>query len=112
MRWRQVLVLGAVAAVSPLALVYLSMNLYAAGVSIYFGGDLGRGEIRDRFLDPFAGFMVGGGMPVLYLILTAAVSSFMTRAAGAINALQGLLLGFVPGVLSVGQFGPDCSNSP
>ncbi len=101
--------LGAVAAVSPLALVYLSMNLYAAGVSVYFGGDLSQGEIRERFLGPFARIMVNGGMPVLYLILTAAVSGLMTRAAGAINALQGLLLGLVSavGIQLLGRaFGP------
>lgn len=103
------LVLGAVAAVSPLALVYLSMNLYAAGVSVYFGGGLGRGELAERFLDPFAGITVGGGLPVLYLLLTAAASSLMTRMAGAINALQGLLLGFVSavGIQLLGRaFGP------
>ena len=92
------LALGAVAAVAPLALVYLSMNLYAAGISIYFGGSLSRGELDGRFLDPFARIMVGGGLPLLYLVLTAAVSSLMTRMAGSINALQGLLLGFVSAV--------------
>ena len=37
MRW-WVLGLGAAAALSPVALMYRLVNLYAAGVSVYFGG--------------------------------------------------------------------------
>lgn len=81
------LVLGAVAAASPVALMYLFVNLYAAGISVYFGGDLGQAQLREDFLQPFANFMAtGGGLPALYAVLTA----------GAANAVQGVLLGLVP----------------
>ena len=38
MRWWRVLGLGGAGALSPVALMYLLVNLYAAGVSVYFGG--------------------------------------------------------------------------
>ena len=60
MRWWWVLVLGAVAALSPVALMYLLVNLYAAGVSVYFGGGLDGPRLRQDFLDPFADFMARG----------------------------------------------------
>ncbi|CAA9404755.1 MAG: hypothetical protein AVDCRST_MAG01-01-1258 [uncultured Rubrobacteraceae bacterium] len=67
------LVLGAVAAASPVALMYLFVNLYAAGISVYFGGDLGQTRLREDFLQPFADFMArGGGLPALYAALTGA----------------------------------------
>lgn len=52
--------LGAVAAASPVALMYLFVNLYAAGISVYFGGDLGQARLREDFLQPFADFMARG----------------------------------------------------
>ena len=95
-RWWRVLALGAAAAVSPVALMYLLVNLYAAGVSVYFGGDLGQAELRENFLPPFANFMArGGGLPALYLVLTAGAANVLTRATGAANMVQGVLLGLV-----------------
>ena len=55
------LALGAAAAVAPVALTYLLVNLYAAGISVYFGGDLGQADLREDFLQPFANFMARGG---------------------------------------------------
>jgi hypothetical protein len=77
-----VLALGAAAAVSPVALMYLLVNLYAAGVSVYFGGDLGQTELRENFLQPFANFMArGGGLPALFWGRRAGGSA--SRSAGA-----------------------------
>ena len=104
------LALGVAAAVSPVALMYLLVNLYAAGVSVYFGGDLGQAELREGFLQPFANFMArGGGLPALFLVLTAGAANVLTRATGAANTVQGVLLGLVSaaGIQLVGRaFGP------
>ena len=104
------LVLGAVAAASPVALMYLFVNLYAAGISVYFGGDLGQARLREEFLQPFADFMAtGGGLPALYAALTAGAASVLTRMSGAVNLLQGALLGLVSGagIQLIGRaFGP------
>ena len=102
--------LGLVAAASPVALMYLLVNLYAAGVSVYFGGDLGQARLREDFLQPFADFMArGGGLPALYAVLTAGAASAVTRASGAANTVQGVLLGLVSavGIQLIGRaFGP------
>ncbi|CAA9504642.1 MAG: hypothetical protein AVDCRST_MAG05-2653 [uncultured Rubrobacteraceae bacterium] len=102
--------LGAVAALSPIALMYLLVNLYAAGVSVYFGGDLDGARLREDFLDPFADFMArGGGLPALYTVLTACASGALARSSGAANTVQGVLLGLVSaaGIQLVGRlFGP------
>ena len=88
--------LGAAAALSPVALMYLLVNLYAAGVSVYFGGDLSEARLREDFLQPFADFMArGGGLPALYTVLTAGAAGVLTRATGAANMVQGVLLGLV-----------------
>ncbi len=93
------LALGLVAAASPVALMYLLVNLYAAGVSVYFGGELGQARLREDFLDPLADFMArGGGLPALYAALTAGAASVLTRASGAANTVQGVLLGLVSAV--------------
>ncbi len=95
MRW-WVLELGVVAALSPVALMYLLVNLYAAGVSMYFGGNLNGTRLREDFLDPFADLMAeGGGLPALYTVLTACASGALTRSSGAPNTVQGVLLGLV-----------------
>src|SRR3712207_2879623 len=90
--------------------MYLLVNLYAAGVSVYFGGDLGQAELREGFLQPFANFMArGGGLPALFLVLTACAANVLTRATGAANTVQGVLLGLVSaaGIQLVGRaFGP------
>ena len=104
------LALGAVAALSPVALMYLLVNLYAAGVSVYLGGDLDGARLREDFLQPFADFMArGGGLPALFTILTAGASGALTRVSGAANTVQGVLLGLVSaaGIQLVGRaFGP------
>ena len=104
------LALGLVAAASPVALMYLLVNLYAAGVSVYFGGDVGQARLREGFLQPFADFMArGGGLPTLYAALTAGAASALTRASGAANTVQGVLLGLVSavGIQLIGRaFGP------
>jgi uncharacterized membrane protein YuzA (DUF378 family) len=105
-----VLALGLVAAASPVALMYLLVNLYAACVSVYFGGDLDGARLREDFLQPFADFMArGGGLPALYAALTAGAASALTRASGAANTVQGVLLGLVSavGIQLIGRaFGP------
>ena len=110
MRWWRVLGLGAAAALSPVALMYLLVNLYAAGVSVYFGGDLSEARLREDFLQPFADFMArGGGLPALYTVLTAGAAGVLTRASGAANTVQGVLLGLVSavGIQLIGRaFGP------
>jgi signal transduction histidine kinase len=95
-RWWRVFALGAGAATTAFALMYLVVNLYYAGLSIYFGGDVSVGRLREDFLQPFANFMArGGGLPTLFAVLTAGAASLLTRASGAANGLQGLLLGLV-----------------
>ncbi len=110
MRWWRALGLGAAAALSPVALMYLLVNLYAAGVSVYFGEDLGEARLREDFLRPFADFMArGGGLPALYTVLTAGAAGVLTRASGAANTVQGVLLGLVSavGIQLIGRaFGP------
>ena len=104
------LALGLVAAASPVALMYLLVNLYAAGVSVYFGGDLSEARLREDFLQPFADFMArGGGLPALYTVLTAGAAGVLTRASGVANTVQGVLLGLVSavGIQLIGRaFGP------
>jgi hypothetical protein len=55
-----VLAVGAAAAAAPVALMYLIVNLYAADVSVYFGGDLSQERLREDFLRPFADVMARG----------------------------------------------------
>ena len=66
--------------------------------------------MREDFLQPFADFMArGGGLPALYAALTAGAASALTRASGAANTVQGVLLGLVSavGIQLVGRaFGP------
>ena len=54
------LALGLVAAASPVALMYLLVNRYAAGVSVYFGGDLGQARLRDISSSPSRTLWRGG----------------------------------------------------
>lgn len=108
MRWRLVLALGAGVAVVAFALLYLLVNLYATGLSVLSGGEMGREELG-RELGRFADFMAAWGLPAMYLLLTAGTAALLTRASGATNRLQGILLGLVSavGIQLLGRaFGP------
>ena len=89
-RWRRVLVVGAGVAALTFALMYLTINVYAAALSILSGGD-----VDEVALNRFAHFMVLWGLPALYLLLITGAAAWLVRSVGAATAWQGVLAGLV-----------------
>src|ERR687893_3108736 len=89
-RWRCVLIVGAGVAALTFALMYLTINFYAAVLSI-----LSRGDVDRATLDRFAHFMALWGLPALYLLLITGAAAWLVRSVGAATAWQGVLAGLV-----------------
>src|SRR5918998_3196015 len=70
MRW--VLVVGAGVAALTFALMYLTINVYAAVLSI-----LSRGDVDRAALDRFAGIMAVWGLPPLYWLLINGAAAWL-----------------------------------
>src|SRR3712207_6483316 len=103
-RWRWVLVLGAGVAALTFALMYLTINVYAATLSI-----LARGDVDRAALDRFAGIMAVWGLPALYLLLITGAAAWLIRSIGVVATRQGMLAGLVSaaGLQLIGlAFGP------
>ena len=77
-RWRWVLIAGAGAAALTFALMYLTINVYAAVLSI-----LSRGDVDRAALDRFAGIMAVWGLPALYWLLINGAAAWLVRSLGA-----------------------------
>ena len=104
MRWRWVLVVGAGVATLTFALMYLTINVYAAVLSILLGGDVDRAAL-DRFADTMALW----GLPALFLLLSTGAAAWLVRRVGVATAWQGVLAGLVSaaGLQLIGlAFGP------
>ena len=102
MRW--VLVVGAGVAALTFALMYLTINVYAAVLSI-----LSRGDVDRAALDRFAGIMAVWGLPALYWLLITGAVAWLVRSLGAATARQGVVAGLVSaaGLQVIGlAFGP------
>jgi signal transduction histidine kinase len=103
-RWRWVLIVGAGAAALTFALMYLTINVYAAVLSI-----LSRGDVDWAALDRFAGIMAVWGLPALYWLLITGAAAWLVRSLGAATARQGVVAGLVSaaGLQVIGlAFGP------
>jgi signal transduction histidine kinase len=103
-QWRWVLIVGAGVAALTFALMYLTINFYAAVLSI-----LSRGDVDRAALDRFADIMAAWGLPALYLLLVAGAAAWLVRSAGVATTRQGVLAGLVSaaGLQIIGlAFGP------
>ncbi len=104
-QWRWVLIVGAGVAALTFALMYLTINFYAAVLSI-----LSRGDVDRAALDRFADIMAVWGLPALYLLLVAGAAAWLVRLrAGVATTRQGVLAGLVSaaGLQIIGlAFGP------
>ena len=103
-RWRWVLIVGAGVAALTLALMYLTVILYAAGLSV-----LTRGDVDRAALDRFADIMAVWGLPALYLLLIAGAAAWLVRSADLAAKRNGVLAGLVSatGLQVIGlAFGP------
>ena len=99
-----VLVVGAGVATLTFALMYLTINVYAAILSI-----LSRGEVDRAALNRFADIMALWGLPALYLLLLMGAAAWLVSRVGAATARQGVLAGLVSaaGLQTIGlAFGP------
>jgi signal transduction histidine kinase len=103
-QWRWVLVVGAGVAALTFALMYLTINFYAAGLSV-----LSRGDVDRAALDRFADIMAVWGLPALYLLLITGAAAWLVRSASLAATRQGVLAGLVSaaGLQIIGlAFGP------
>jgi signal transduction histidine kinase len=103
-RWRWVLAVGAAVAALTFALMYLAVNLYAAFLSVFLGGDVG-----DDALERFALFVAIWGLPALYLLVMAGAAVWLARTTVETNVWQGVMAGLVSATLlqAIGLvFGP------
>ncbi len=103
-RWRWVLAVGAGVAALAFALIYLTVTLYAAALSIF-----ARGELERAGLDRFADFMAAWGLPGLYLLLMVGGAAWLARRTAETNVRQGVTVGLVSATLlqAIGlAFGP------
>jgi signal transduction histidine kinase len=103
-RWRWVLIVGAGVAALTLALMYLTVILYAAVLSV-----LSRGDVDRAALDRFADIMAVWGLPALYLLLIAGAAAWLVRSADLAAKRNGVLAGLVSaaGLQVIGlAFGP------
>jgi hypothetical protein len=98
MRWRWVLGVGAGVAALAFALIYLTVTLYAAALSVLSRGELDRAAL-DAALDRFADFMVAWGLPGLYLLLMVSGVSWLARRTLETNVWQGVTVGLVSATL-------------
>src|SRR5919112_3517481 len=89
-QWRWVLIVGAGVAALTFALMYLTINFYAAVLSI-----LSRGDVDRATLDRFADIMVVWGLPALYLLLITGAAAWLVRSADLAATRQGVLAGVV-----------------
>src|SRR5918998_6737452 len=87
-QWRWALIVGAGVAALTFALMYLTINFYAAVLSI-----LSRGDVHRAALDRFADIMAVWGLPALYLLLIAAAAAWLVRSAHLAATRQGVLAG-------------------
>src|SRR5918998_6212704 len=87
-QWRRVLIVGAGVAALTFALMYLTINFYAAVLSI-----LSRGDVDRAALDRFANIMAVWGLPTLYLLLIAGAAAWLVRSADSAATRQGVLAG-------------------
>ena len=103
-QWRRVLIVGAGVAALTFALMYLTINFYAAVLSI-----LSRGDVDRATLDRFADIMAVWGLPALYLLLITGAAAWLVRSADLAATRQGVLAGLVSaaGLQVIGlAFGP------
>src|SRR3712207_5156217 len=89
-RWWWVLFVGAGVAALTFALMYLTINVYAAVLSILSGGD-----VDAAALDRFADTMVLWGLPALFLLFSTGAAAWLVRRVGVATAWQGVLAGLV-----------------
>jgi signal transduction histidine kinase len=93
-RWRWVLVVGAGVAVLAFVLMYLTVNLYAAFLSVSLPGNA-----DDAALDRFADFMAVLGLPFLYLLAMVGAAAWLARKTMGTSVLQGVMAGLVSAAL-------------
>ena len=86
------------------ALLYLSLTLYAAVLSVP-----ARGDLSEPALARFAGFMAAWGLPAIYLLITTVAAAWLARRTGPVTPWQGIIVGLFSAacLLAVGLlFGP------
>src|SRR5918997_1366463 len=93
-RWRGVLAVGAGVAVLAFALMYLTVNLYAAFLSVS-----SQGNVDHAALERFALFMAVLGLPFLYLLTMVGAAAWLARKTVEASVSRGVMTGLVSATL-------------
>jgi signal transduction histidine kinase len=103
-QWRWALGIGVGVAVLTFTLLYLTVNIYAAVLSI-----ASRGSVDYAGLNRFAAIMGVWGLPVLYLLIVTGATALWVRSAAVVSTWNGVVVGLISavGLQIVGlAFGP------